>query len=184
MISINYLRVPILLVAITLWSAAESRADDKRGFALNVGVGVSEISDKDGADRFKGNSFGYSIGAEYRFNRNFAVGLGIFNLGTAEDQFAGTNTEIEVRGGDVVIRFIAPVNEGFEFFGTFGQSWYTADLEPGGSNGPFGDTALELGLGMDIGSGPLSFRLAGRYFDGPKDEAGALLTAGVNYRFK
>lgn len=175
--------VSLLLLAATLLPAEDARADDKRGFAVNVGVGVSEISDKDGADKFKGNGFGYSIGAEYRFNRNFALGAGIFSLGTADDEFAGTNTEIEVRGADFLMRFIVPVNEGFEFYGSVGQSWYTADLEPGGNNGPFGDTAVEFGLGLDIGSGPLAFRLAGRYFDGPKDEAGALLTAGVNYRF-
>ncbi len=179
----NRLNFSFLVLVALLFSAGEAKADDKRGFAVNFGVGASEIRDKDGDEKFRGNAFGYSIGGEYRFGTNFAVGTGIFGLGSADDEFNGEDVEIEVKGGDIHMRFIMPVTDGFEFFGQVGHAWYTADLEPGGNNGPFGDTAVEFGFGLEIGSGPLSFRLAGRYFDGSKDESGALATAGFNYRF-
>ena len=40
-----------------------------------------------------------------------------------------------------------------------------------------------FGLGLDFGSGNLAFRLAGNYYNGRREESGALLTAGFNYRF-
>lgn len=181
--AMNRLKLSLVLLVAVLFAAGESVADEKRGFGVNFGVGVSQIQDKDGTDKFKGNAFGYSIGGEYRIGRNFAFGAGVFGLGRADDEFNGENTEIEVKGGDLSMRFIMPVSDAIEFFGLVGHAWYKADLEPGGSNGPLGDTAVQFGFGMDIGSGDMAFRLAGRYFDGSKDEAGALVTAGFNYRF-
>lgn len=163
--------------------AGNADAQEKRGFAVNFGVGASQIKDRDGDDRFDGNAFGYTIGGEYRFSKNFAVASSVFGLGTADDEFNSVNTEIEVKGADVKMRFIMPASDGFEFFGTVGHAWYSADLDPGGNNGPFGDTAVEFGLGFDVGAGNLTFRLAGTYFDGSSDEAGALATIGLNYRF-
>ncbi|MDH3619433.1 MAG: porin family protein [Gammaproteobacteria bacterium] len=163
--------------------AGTADAEDKRGFAVNFGVGASQIMDKDGDDKFEGNAFGYTIGGEYRFGANFALAGSVFGLGSADDEFNGVDTEIEVKGGDVKMRFIMPVTDGFEFFGQVGHAWYSANLDPGGSNAPFGDTAVEFGLGFDIGSGNLAVRLAGIYLDGSSDEAGALATIGMNYRF-
>jgi len=174
----------ILLTALVMLivSADAVAQNSKRGFAVNLGIGVSQIKDTDGTDKFDGNAFGYNLGAEYRFTPNFALGGNTWGLGTADDDFNGTNTEIEVKGAEVAMRFIAPVSDGFEFFALAGQAFYTADLEPGGNNG-FGDDAVMLGLGMDIGSGKFAFRLAGKYYDGSRDEQGALLTAGFNLRF-
>ena len=179
MIRQSFLVIAFLLL---LLSAGDAFADDDQGFAVNFGVGVSQIKDTDGTEKFDGNAFGYSIGGEYRFGTNFALGSSIFGLGTADDDFNGSNTEIEVKGADLKMRFIMPVTDGVEFFGQVGHAWYTADLEPGGNNG-LGDTAVEFGLGMDFGSGKLAFRLAGIYLDGAKKETGALVTAGFNYRF-
>lgn len=181
--AMNRMNLSLLMLVILLFSAGESVADEKRGFAVNFGVGISQIMDKDGDDKFKGNALGYSIGGEYRIGRNFAFGAGVFGLGTADDEFDGVDTEIEVKGGDLSMRFIMPVSDAIEFYGLVGHAWYSADLEPGGNNGPLGDTAVQFGFGVDMGSGNLAFRLAGRYFDGSKDEAGALVTAGFNYRF-
>lgn len=180
--NMNRLIVAVIVVLIMSLAAGEAAADDKRGFAVNFGVGVSQIKDKDGTEKFDGNAFGYTIGGEYRFGLNFALAGSVLGLGTADDDFNGTNTEIEVKGADVKMRFIMPVTDGFEFFGQVGHAWYTADLEPGGNNG-LGDTAVEFGLGFDFGSGDMAFRLAGIYLDGSKDESGALVTAGFNYRF-
>lgn len=181
--TMNRLNCSMVLLVAMLFAASESVADEKRGFAVNFGVGASQIMDKDGTEEFKGDAFGYSIGGEYRMGRNFAFGAGVFGLGSADDDFNGENVEIEVKGGDLSMRFIMPAGDAIEFFGLVGHAWYTADLEPGGNNGPFGDTAVQFGFGMDIGSGDLAFRLVGRYFDGSKDEAAALVTAGFNYRF-
>lgn len=174
--------ISVMVFLIFSLAAGEAVAQGKRGFAVNFGVGVSQIKDTDGTEKFDGNAFGYAIGGEFRFSDNFAIGSSVFGLGTADDNFNGTSTEIEVKGADIKMRFIMPVTDGLEFFGQVGQAWYTADLEPGGNNG-FGDTAVEFGLGLDAGGGNLAFRLAGIYLDGPRNESGALVTAGFNYRF-
>jgi len=178
----NRLSAVVLLSLVLSLAAEKAAAQDKRGFAVNVGIGISQIKDKDGADTFDGNAFGYTIGGEFRFNENFALGGGVFGLGTADDEFDGVNTDIEVKGGEINMRFIKPLSDSLEFFGKVGSAFYTADLEPGGSNG-LGDTAVEFGVGLDIGRGNLALRLAGTYFDGSRDESGALITAGINYRF-
>jgi hypothetical protein len=173
----------VVVLSLVLSLAAEgAAAQDKRGFAVNAGVGMSQIKDKDGADKFDGNAFGYTLGGEFRFNENFALGFGVFSLGTADDDFNGVNTDIEVNGTEINMRFIMPVSDSLEFFGKVGSAWYSADLEPGGSNG-LGDTAIDFGVGLDIGRSNLTFRLAGTYFDGTKNESGALISAGINYRF-
>ncbi|MGB5255684.1 MAG: outer membrane beta-barrel protein [Woeseiaceae bacterium] len=161
-----------------------AEAQDKSGFGVNVGVGISQVKDRDGSESFNANDIGYIMGGEYRFNENFAIGFNVFGLGSPEDEFNSVNTTIEVRGADLVLRFILPVADGVELFGLAGTAAYKADLEPGGTNGLFGEDAVELGLGADLGSGEnFAFRLAGRYFDGPRDESGALITIGFNYRF-
>lgn len=172
-----------MLPALVLATGA-TNAEDKTGFAVQVGVGVSQVKDRDGNESFNASDFGYIMGGEYRFNKNFALGLNVFGLGNPEDEFNSVSTTIEVRGADLVLRFILPVSQAVELFALAGTAAYTADLEPGGNNGLFGEDAAEIGLGLDIGSGEnFAFRVAGRYFDGPRDESGALITIGFNYRF-
>ncbi len=174
----------LLLFVVALVAAQTASAEEKRGFAVNAGIGVSQVKDRDGSDSFNANAFGYQLGVEYRFTRHFALGLNTFGLGTAEDDFNSVNTRIEVRGIDIVMRFIKPVSASIELFALAGSAAYKADLEPGGNNGLFGEDAVELGLGLDFGAGDnFDWRLAGRYYDGPRDESGALITVGFNYRF-
>lgn len=171
-------------VAMMFVFSGIANAQDKSGFGVNIGVGISQVKDRDGSESFNANDFGYIMGGEYRFNENFALGLNVFGLGSPEDEFNSVSTTIEVRGFDLVMRFILPVSESVELFALAGAAGYTADLEPGGNNGLFGEDAVEFGLGVDIGGGGnFAFRLAGRYFDGPRDESGALTTIGFNYRF-
>ena len=179
----NYLGVSLVLIAL-LSVAPTAYAQDRAGWAVNLGFGVSQVKDRDGTESFNANDFGFILGGEYRFNDHFALGLNTFNLGSPEDEFNSVDTTIEVRGFDLVLRFILPVSERVDLFALAGSAGYTADLEPGGNNGLFGEDAAEFGLGLDIGTGNnFDLRLAGRYFDGPRDESGALITAGFNYRF-
>ncbi len=165
-------------------AAGGAEAQVKTGFAAGVGVGLSQVRDRDGLESFNANDIGYMLGAEYRFNNHFALGLNTFSLGGPEDEFNSVNTTIEVRGVDFVMRFIMPVSDGVEPFALAGGVVYTADLEPGGINSLFGEDAFEIGLGLDVDVGDaFAFRLAGRYFDGSRDESGALATVGFNYRF-
>lgn len=177
----------VFMVALGLLLSCVSgvaEAQVKKGFAVNVGLGVSQVRDRDGAESFNASDIGYILGAEYRFNENFALGLNTFGLGSPEDEFNAVNTTIEVRGFDLVMRFIMPLSDGVELFALAGTAGYTADLEPGGNNGLFGEDAAEFGLGVDIGNrNNFAFRLAGRYYDGPRDESGSLITVGFNYRF-
>jgi len=179
----DYLKSVLLITAVSFASQC-AYAQDNKGFAVNLGIGVSQVKDRDGTESFNANDLGYILGVEYRFNDHFALGFNTFGLGNPDDEFNGVNTTIEVKGFDLVARFIMPVSERVEFFALAGSAGYTADLEPGGNNGLFGEDAVELGLGLDIGSREdFAFRLAGRYYDGPRDESGALVTIGFNYRF-
>ena len=175
------------ILAIFLLSSSvtpSANAQDRTGFAINAEVGSSFINDTDGNDEFRGTSFGGIFGVEYRFIPQFALGVNFFTLGTADDDFDGTNTEIQVKGFDLVGRLILPVSEKAELFGLIGGASYFADLEPGGSNGFDGDSAWEFGAGLDYDTTPdFSIRLVGRYIRGPRDENGGLITVGMSYRF-
>ena len=172
-------------IALLLCTAAGAAvAQEYTGWAVSAGVGSSQIRDEDGNDRFDGNAFGFYIDVEYRFTPNVALGIGGFNLGTAEDDFGGVDTEIDVKGWAIFGRVILPLTESVDLYGRIGAATYHADLEPGGSSSPFGEDALDLGVGLDIGTGDaFALRLEGRYFDGTRDESGGLLTLGMSYRF-
>ena len=169
------------LVALIMSSPA--LAQDRTGFAIHAGIGSSGVYDKDGADEFSGTDFGALLGVEYRFTDHFALGINLFNLGRPSDFFDGVDTSIDVKGVDLVGRVIFPVSDTAEIYGLVGGASYAADLEPGGSNG-FGESAWEFGAGLDFNtSEDFAIRLEGRYFRGPRDEAGSLITVGFSYRF-
>ncbi len=171
------------LLLCSVFATAPVDAQDRTGFAISAGLGAAQIRDRDSTDTFDGNALGFSLDFEYRFTDHLALGVGGFSLGTAEDIFDGVNTEITAKGFGFYGRAIAPISEAIEFYGRVGVFSYTADLEPGGNNG-FGDDAVEFGAGLDLGrSESISFRIEARYFDGVRDESGALLTAGFSYRF-
>lgn len=161
-------------------------AQDKIGWGLNAGIGASQIRDRDNDGTFDGNALGFSLEVEYRFSRSFALGFGGFTLGTADDTVNSVDTEIDVDAINLVGRLIFPLSDSVDVYGRLGVVNYFTDVEPGfgGLDRLFGDDAVELGIGMDVGGGEhFAFRLEGRYFNGSRDETGALLTLGVNYRF-
>ena len=130
----------------------------------------------------RGNGFGYTWGAEYRFGPRWAFGLDLFSLGSATDTFGSVETKIDVGGIDLRGRVIFPMSENVELYGRLGYAGYFADADPGGNT--LGEDALSVGLGLDIDRDEhWTIRIEGRYFDGKREESGALLTAGFNYRF-
>lgn len=170
-----------VVVALAL-TAAETSAAEKSGWGMNAGIGASLIRDRDGDDTFSGNGFGYTWGLEYRFGPRWALGFDLFSLGTATDTFDAVETKIDVGGYELRARVIFPLSENVELYGRLGSAGYFADLRPGGST--LGEEALSVGLGVDIDRDEhWTIRLEGRYFDGPRDESGGLVTLGLNYRF-
>lgn len=173
-----------ILMTLSILVATPVQAQQKSGWGLSAGIGASRVRDVDDDDTFDGNSFGYSLEGEFRFSPYFAFGLGGFNLGQASDTFGSVDTEISVKGFGIFGRVIYPLSDTVDLYGRLGGVTYVADLDPGGINSLFGEDALELGLGADIGGGnKLSFRAEGRYFDGPREESGGLVTVGFSYRF-
>lgn len=180
------LSIKIIVLSSTLLSTVVIAQDaaDRRGFAINGGIGASVIRDEDGTETFRGNAFGFNLGFEYRFTQNFALGLGTFNLGEASDTIDSIDTNIDVRGIDILARFYIPMSEKVELFALVGGANYYVDLEPGGTNGLFGDDAWELGGGVDfITDEDFSIRFEGRFFNGTRDESAGLVTVGFSYRF-
>ena len=164
------------------YSHVTTHADEKSGWAMSAGIGTSLIKDRDGNETFEGNGFGYTWGVEYRFSRRWAIGVDLFSLGRASDTFDSVDTTINVGGIDLRGRIIFPMSENVEMYGRLGFAGYFADVDPGSSN--LGEDAVSFGLGLDIDRGEhFTVRIEGRYFDGVRDESGALLTAGFNYRF-
>lgn len=170
--------VVLLLAAI----ASSAYADDKAGWGMNAGIGVSLIKDRDGDETFEGNSFGYTWGLEYRFPQRWALGIDLFSLGRGRDTLSSGETTITVGGFDLRGRIIFPVSETVELYGRLGYAGYFADVDPGRQN--LGEEATSFGFGLDVDRGEhFTFRIEGRYFDGRRDESGGLLTVGLNYRF-
>lgn len=173
--------------ALLLAAPPTAVAGDNTGWGVSAGVGASTIRDKDGSDTFQGNGLGLAVDIEYRFTVNFALGVGGFSLGRAEDDFGGVDTEIQVRGYDVFGRVIYPVSDTVDIFGRIGAASYFVDIDPGGvslADALFGQDAFELGFGVDFGRKEhLALRLEGRYYNGGADETGALLLFGFNYLF-
>ena len=175
-----------LLLVVSLGCADLSAAQDKTGWSVSGVVGVSQIRDEDSTDTFDGNSLGLAADFEYRFTPNFTLGLGLFSLGRADDVFEGVETEIAVRGFSLFGRVIQPLSDSVDFYGRIGAAVYYVDIDPGGVGlaDLFGEDAVERGIGIDFGRRErLAYRLEGRYYNGGKDETGALITAGFNYLF-
>ena len=119
---------------------------------------------------------------EYRLSRRWAIGIDLFSLGSGSDTFNSVDTTIDVGGIDFRGRIIFPRSENVELYARLGFAGYFADVDPGTQT--LGEDAVSLGLGLDIDRGEhFTFRFDGRYFNGVRDESGALLTAGFNYRF-
>lgn len=185
--SSRYLALTGLLIACT-FTSVPALSQDKIGWGVGAGIGLSQIKDRDdfgnGNETFKGSGFGYDLDIEYRFFRNFAIGIDFFTLGTASDTFNSVNTEIDVGGLGYYGRLIYPITDRIEVFGRIGEVDYSANVTPGGSNGLFGDSAHEWGLGIDVAGGTrFAYRLQVRNFDGPRAESGALLTFGLYFWF-
>jgi len=171
----------VIVVFLPLF-ATVTHADEKSGWAMSVGIGASLIKDRDGNETFEGHGFGYTWGVEYRFSQRWAFGLDLFSLGSASDTFNSVDTSIDVGGFDLRGRIIFPMSQNVETYARVGFAGYFADLDPGTNN--LGEDAVSFGLGLDIDrSEHFTIRIEGRYFDGRRDESGALLTAGFNYRF-
>ena len=179
-----YPRAILAAVVFSISQPLYAQIGDRTGFAMNAGIGQSVIRDTDGTDEFDANAFAYILGVEYRFVPKFAVGINVFSLGTGEDFFDGVDTEIDVGGVDLVGRLILPLADSVELYGLFGGAVYSADLEPGGAGGLFGEGAVALGAGLDFDTSEnFSLRVEGRYYDGTRQESGGLLTAGFSFRF-
>lgn len=167
-----------------LLPATSVTAQERSGFGISGGLGTSVIRDEDGPETFRGSSFAYSFGIEYRFQSNFALGFDVFDLGTADDTVEDVNLEIEVRGFEFSARQYFLATKHVEPYVMLGAAVYSADLEPGGNNGLFGDDAWVIGGGFDIYTArAVSWRVEARFFNGPRDESAGLLTAGFSYRF-
>lgn len=175
--------LPLAAAVALVLVAPVSQAQERTGFAVHGGIGGSLLEDRDGAETFDGNGFGYDLGLEYRFVPRFALGIDLFSLGSATDTFGDVETEVEAEGVDFFGRLIFPLTETVEVYGRLGTVAYYTDVTPSSSVDIFGEDGTSFGAGLDIGGEDLALRLEGRYIDGSREESGALLTAGFSYRF-
>jgi len=113
-----------LAALILLAAAPHLEAAGETGWGLSATIGPSQIRDEDDTETFSGNGFGLSAEIEYRFTANFALGLGGFSLGSADDVFDGVDTEIEVRGYNLFGRLIFPMSDSAQVFGRLGAANY------------------------------------------------------------
>ncbi len=154
------------------------------GFGLYANLGLSVIKDRDSNSNFQGNSTGGSYGVDYRTKNGLSFGFGGFTLGSADDTLNGVDTNIDVRGLELFLRYPFWQKEHAEVFARIGGVHYFADVEPGGVFTLFGNDGWDLGLGVDfLRDDNWTWRLEARYMNGDRDEAASLFTAGIRYQF-
>ena len=179
---VRYVFVPLALILFV--STAQAQEDDRAGWAINTGIGGAIVRDEDGSETFRGNSFAYNVGIEYRTRSNIAVGFSYFDLGTASDTIGGVDTDISVDGVDFHLRFIFLPGQKTEFYGLIGSAVYDADVSTGGSFSLFGEGAWEIGGGVDFHTSErAAIRFQARFLNGERDESGGFATIGFNWRF-
>jgi hypothetical protein len=130
-----------------------------------------------------GQAFGGSK-LRNRFVPRFALGFDYLDFGSATDTVGSVDVEVVATGLDLYARLVFPLSETIEAYGRPGGVFYDADVidDVAGFDG-FGDDGISVGGGIDIGRDAYAFRLEGRCIDGARDESGALVTAGVTFRF-
>lgn len=183
---VRYVFVPLALVlSMTLFtSTAQAQEVDRSGWAINAGIGSAIVRDEDGTETFRGNSFAYNTGIEYRMKNSFAIGFSYFDLGTANDTIGGVDTDISVDGVEFNLRFIFSPGQKSEFYALLGSAVYDADVSTGGSFNFFGEGAWEIGAGMDYHvNEQTAIRFQARFLNGDRDESGGFATIGFNFRF-
>ena len=179
-----YRSIAAMLFVALLAVSNTAHAQDKSGWEIHGGIGPTVIRDEDGSETFRGSSFGFVFGGGYRFNDHFALSLNIMSLGEGDDTIASVPTTIDVRAIGLSGRIILPVSEKVEIFGLIGNISYNADVDPGCCSNPFGSEAWEFGGGVDFATSEnFSIRIAGRYYQGRRDETGGIATAGFSWRF-
>ena len=179
---VRYAFVPLVLVLLI--GTAEAQEADRSGWAFNAGIGGAIVRDEDGTETFRGNSFAYNAGIEYRMRNSIAIGFSYFDLGTANDTVGGVDTDINVDGVDFHLRFILAPGGKTEFYALVGSAVYDADVSTGVSFNLFGDGAWELGGGMDYHmSERTAVRFQARFLNGERDESGGFATVGLSFRF-
>jgi len=177
-------RMLLAALATMLMFSHSASADEKTGFNVNGGIGASVLRDKDGTEVFQGNSFGWLVGGEFRFNTHFALGFAGYSLGSATDTIENIEAKAEASALELTGRIIWPVSEKTEIFTRIGRAAYFAEIDPGGFSGLFGSGAWVFGGGVDFyTSEQFAIRLEGRFLLGENDETGGLATIGFSYNF-
>ncbi len=173
----------VLLGLFAFIGTAQAQGEDRAGWSFNLGVGGAIVRDEDDTETFRGNSFAWKTGIEWRLKNSIALGFTVFDLGTASDVVGGVDTDVRVDGIDMHARFIFRPGETTEFYGLFGGAIYDANVSTGGSTF-FGDGAFLIGGGMDyFTSERTSIRFELRYLEGEREESGGFATIGFNFRF-
>jgi OOP family OmpA-OmpF porin len=191
-----------------------SGAPDAGWYAgANIGQSRAKIDDAGISSRLLGGGFttttisnddsdtGYKLFAGYKFNRNFALEGGYFDLGrfgyTATTVPAGTlSGNIKLKGVNLDAVGILPINEKFSAFGRFGVNYAKASDSFSGSGAvTVGNTSpskseanYKFGAGLQYDFTPaLGMRLEAERYRindavGSKSDVD-LLSAGLVYRF-
>ncbi|MDJ0910188.1 MAG: porin family protein [Woeseiaceae bacterium] len=165
-------------------ATAQAQEADRSGWAINAGIGGAIVRDEDGSETFRGSSFAYNTGIEYRMRNSLAIGFSYYDFGTANDTVGGVDTDISVDGIDFTLRFVFRPGGTVEPYALIGTAIYDADVSTGGGFSLFGDGAWEIGGGIDYHTSErTAIRFQARYLNGDRDESGGFATIGFNFRF-
>ena len=179
----QFLHVFATLALLSLAGTAQAQEADRSGWAINAGIGGAIIRDEDGSETFRGSSFAYNTGIEYRWRNSIAIGFSYYDFGTANDTIGGVDTDISVDGIDFNLRFVFGPGGKLEPYALIGTAIYDADVSTGGGS-IFGDSAWEIGGGLDYHTSErTAIRFQARFLNGERDESGGFATIGFNFRF-
>lgn len=177
-------RIAFAAIGLLLSGHATAQEANPTGLALLFGVGPTTIEDEDGpGETFDGSDTGWNLEMEFRIHEYFAFGFNRTSFGQDTDLFNGTDTTIEVDGSGYFVRGYLPVTPRLTLSARYGETFYDADLEPGGGSFLF-DAAKDYGIAADVYfTDHLALRAEGRLLDGDNQEAGSIATMGLRWQF-
>jgi OmpA-OmpF porin, OOP family len=134
------------LAALSLASSVTAHAEEAPGFYAGASFGQASIEIDDAG--FDGSDTAFKIFGGYGFNPYFAVELGWFNGGTADERFGPFVVEVEMSGLVASAVGRLPVGDAFTLFGKLGFASYDAEVS---ANGFGGDDTSDEDLAYGIG---------------------------------
>jgi len=178
-----------LCLTLALAIAPATRAGE---FFLGAGIGQSSVEtspvDIDTGIDFKGDDTGYKLFGGYAFTRFVTFELAAFDLGTISDSVFVYDVSTDVYGAYAAVTANLPLFKIANLYGKLGLAWWQVDGRQtnGDALPPYSDSGTDLmwGLGLRFNLGRFGIRGEFEVFELEQADEVALVSVGLEYRFR